>query len=43
MRHLHGDGDDIELSAVHKVLGVVERERHAEAFARSVRGFAACG
>src|SRR6266550_7857743 len=40
MRHLHGDGDDVHVSAVHKVLGVIDRERHAEAPAGGLGGFA---
>src|SRR6266550_8096738 len=43
MRHLHGDGDDVHVSAVHKVLGVIDRERHAEAPAGGLGGFAPAG
>src|SRR5439155_24540941 len=41
MRHLHGDGDDVHVSAVHEVMGVVERARHSEARPGGLGGFAA--
>src|SRR3989442_15190148 len=43
MRHFHGDGDDVHVSAVHEVLGVIKRERHAEAPAGGIGGFASAG
>src|SRR5437867_444357 len=43
MRHFHGDRDDVNVGAVHEVLGVIERERHSEAPAGGLGGFAPAG
>src|SRR5437868_13010002 len=43
MRHLDGDGDYVDVGAVHEVLGVIERARHSEALAGGVGGFAPAG
>jgi hypothetical protein len=43
VRHFHGDGDDVHGGAVHEVLVVVERNRHAEELAGGVGGLAPGG
>src|SRR5213593_3808701 len=42
-RYLHGDGDDVHVSAIHEVLVIVEREGHTEELARGIGGFAPAG
>src|SRR5206468_5094786 len=43
IRHLYGDRDDVHFGTIDEVLVTVERERHAEAGACRVGGFASAG
>jgi hypothetical protein len=43
IRHFHGDGDDVDDSAVHEVLVIVKRKRHTEELAGGVGRFASAG